>query len=111
MSGVISTRYRPGVSVRLTVAAHEFDLRRGDEARGDRISYLVFDEVRRASFPIGIDDYLHVAQVGNRVQRCPLQSVNACSYAEDREDDDQELVAGARREAIRLSGWNLARAE
>ena len=50
-------------------AADELHLRRGDEARGDRISDLVLDEVGRTAFPIGIDDDLHVAEVGNGIER------------------------------------------
>ncbi len=47
-------------------------------------------------FPLGVDDHLHVGEIGNRVERRPLQRPNAAGDAEDREDDDEELVARAR---------------
>ena len=77
-------------------APNEFHFRRGDELGRNRISDLVFDQVGRASFPIGVDDDLHVAQVGNGIERRPLDRPDAGRDAEEDEDDDEQLVARAR---------------
>ena len=53
-------------------AADEFHFRRGDEHGRNRISDLVFDQVGRAAFPIGVNDHLDVAEVGNGIERCVL---------------------------------------
>ena len=74
----------------------EFDLRRGDEAGRDRIGDLVFDQIRRATFPIGIDDHLHVAEVGDGIQRRVQQPVNPGRDGKNGEDDDEEFVTSTR---------------
>src|SRR5205814_6818874 len=75
--------------------ANELDLGSNDEARRNRVGDLVFDQIRRASFPIGIDDDLHIAQIGNGIERSLRQRPNATSDAEDDKNDDEESVSGA----------------
>ena len=48
-------------------ATNEFHFGRGDEDAGNWICDLVFNEIGRASFPLGVNDHLHVAQIGNRI--------------------------------------------
>src|SRR5439155_21516190 len=73
-------------------APDKFHFRRGDKDRGNRICDLVFNQVGRATLPIGVNDDLHVAQVWNRVERRVEQSINTGGDCENREDEDEELV-------------------
>ena len=77
-------------------AADEFHFRRGDEDGGNRIGDLVFDQIGRAAFPIGVDDDLHVAQVRNRIERRVHETINPARDSEDREDEDEKFVPRAR---------------
>jgi hypothetical protein len=79
-------------------APNEFHFRRGDELGRNRIGDLVFDQVGGASFPVGVDNHLRVAQVGNGIERRSLDRPDTGHDAEEDEDDDEQLVARARRD-------------
>ncbi len=49
-------------------STNRFDLGRTEHRGDDRVGYLVFDDIR-APIPVGVNDDLCVAQVGNGVQR------------------------------------------
>src|SRR5439155_73858 len=71
---------------------------------------LVLDEVRRASFPFGVNDHLYIAQIGNRIERRMHQAIESRGHSEDREDEDEEFVSGAGLDnpfGERLALWNL----
>ena len=57
---------------------------------------MIFDQVRRPPFPIGVDDYLNVAEVRNRIERCMDETVDTGSDREDREDKNEKLIPRTR---------------
>ena len=75
-------------------AAHHFRLRHGQHRRGQRIGDLILDHLRRLARKLGIDDDLHVGEVGNRVERHFRDGVDAGERDKDGGKADQEDVAG-----------------
>src|SRR6267143_7310128 len=60
----VGTILKDDVNERFTehrFAANKFDLRRRDKLRRDGIGDLIFNQVRRTPFPIGVDNDLNVA--------------------------------------------------
>src|SRR5207248_7200303 len=76
-------------------AADEFHFWRGNEDTGNRISDLVLDQIRRAAFPLSVNDHLHVAQIGNRIERGVDQTVDSSCDSEDCENENEEFVPRA----------------
>src|SRR5581483_10260674 len=76
-------------------AANKLYFRHGNEDAGNRIRDLIFDKIRRASFPLGVNDHLHVAQIGNGIQRRVKQPVNPSRDAEDGENENQKFISRA----------------
>ncbi len=76
-------------------AANELHLRRGDEARGNRIRDLILDEVGRAAFPIRENNDLDIAQIRDGIEWRLFQSPDSARDAEDREDEDEENIPRA----------------
>src|SRR5919198_699438 len=62
------------------LGSNAFDARSSQQRRNDWISDLIFDYIRWLACPLGVNDYLHVADVGKSVQRNVLQA----PYARDR---------------------------
>ena len=62
----------------------------GREPFGD----LVLDHLRRLAGIFGVDDHLHVGEVGDGVERHPRDGVDAGEGDEDGSEPDQEDVAG-----------------
>src|SRR5947208_6518796 len=77
-------------------ATDEFHFWRGNEEGGNGICDLVFHQVGRAAFPFRVNNYLHVAQVGNCVERRVNQPVNTARNSEDRENENEKFVLRAR---------------
>src|SRR5581483_2588468 len=75
--------------------AYELYFGRGDEDRGNWISDLVFDQIGRTTLPIGVNNHLHVTEIGNSVERRVNQSINAGCDAKDGENEDQKFVPRA----------------
>ena len=73
-------------------AAHHPRFRHGQHCRGQRISDLVLDHLRRLAGIFGVDDDLHVGEVGDGVERHPRDSVDAGERYEDRGQSDQKHV-------------------
>ena len=44
------------------------NVRRGQQGSHDWIGNLILDDIGRLAFPIGMDDYLHIGNVRQRVQ-------------------------------------------
>src|SRR5437660_208764 len=77
-------------------AADKLHFRRGDESSRNRISDLVLDKIGRSSLPIGINDYLHIAQIRNRIQRRLLKRVDADTDHKKRENKHEEPIPHTR---------------
>jgi hypothetical protein len=73
-------------------ASNHLGFRHREHGRGQRIGDLVLDHLRRLSRHLGVDDHLHVGQVGQSVQRRLEHGMNAGQGDENRGDDDKELV-------------------
>ena len=58
--------------------ANRFDVRRRQHRGDDRIGNLILDQIGRLSHPFGVDDHLDVGDVGQRVERDPIERPNAC---------------------------------
>ena len=74
------------------IAAHDLGLRHREHLGRDGIGDLVLDDLRRLAGPLGVDDDLHVRQVGDGVQRNVAHGVNAAQHQRDRAQQDDELV-------------------
>ena len=60
------------------LGAYRFHPRRSQERGHDRVGDLVFDDVGWLAFPIGVDDYLHVGNVRQCVQRNMAHGPESC---------------------------------
>src|SRR5439155_16364281 len=74
------------------LATDEFHFWRGDKDAGNRIRDLVFNEIGRASFPLRVNDHLHVTQIGNCIERRVDQAIKASGDSENGEDENEELI-------------------
>ena len=74
------------------IAAHDLGLGHREHLGGDGIGDLVLDDLRRLARPLGVDDDLHVGQVGDGVQRDVPHRVNAAQHQRHRPQQDDELV-------------------
>ena len=54
--------------------AHTLDARRRQQRRDDGIGDLILNHIGRLAGPFRVDDDLHVADVGQRIQRNMLQT-------------------------------------
>ncbi len=77
------------------VAAHHPHLGRSNQPRDDGISDLVLHQVRAPPLPRGEHDHLDIAQVGDGVQGCMPDRVNAAGQQRRRQQKNHELVARA----------------
>ena len=61
------------------------------------IGYVTWSSTRSGErpFPIGVDDHLRIAQVGNRIERCPHERINAGDDRKKREDKHEEAIPHA----------------
>ena len=75
-------------------AAHHARFRHGQHRRGQRIGDLVLDHLRRLAGILGVDDDLHVGEVGDGIERHARDRVDAGERHEDRGKPDQKDVAG-----------------
>jgi len=73
-------------------AAHGLDSRRAQERADDRISHLVFDDIR-AAVPAGVNDDLRVAQIRDGVERHVAHGPPARDGGGGHQQEDRELVA------------------
>src|SRR4030088_213595 len=67
--------------------ANKFNLRRRNKFGRDRVGNLIFNQVGRTAFPIGINNDLNVAQIGNRIERSLVQSIDPTRNPEYHEYD------------------------
>ena len=74
-------------------AAHDARLRHGEHGGGQRISDLVLNNLRRLARILGIDDDLHVGEVGDCVERDARDGIDTGDRHEDRRQSDQKDVA------------------
>ena len=74
-------------------AAHHPRFRHGQHGGGQRIGDLVLDDLRRLAGIFGVDDDLHVGEVGDGVERHPRDGIDAGERHEDRGQSDQKHVA------------------
>src|SRR6185295_18993450 len=51
------------------IAAHDLRVRHGEHLGGEGIRDLVLDDLRRLSGPFGVNDDLHIREVGDSVER------------------------------------------
>ena len=73
-------------------AAHDVRLRHGEHGGGERKGDLVLDHLRRLARKLGVDDDLHVGEIGDRVERHLLHGMDADQRDEDRGDADEDDV-------------------
>src|SRR5262249_18316406 len=72
--------------------ANELHFWCGNEFRRDRIGNLIFYQVGRAPFPLSVNDHLHVAKIGYRVERRMRQTVKPSRDSEDCKNEHKEFV-------------------
>ncbi len=77
------------------VTADDLRVRNGEHRRGQWIGDLVLHDLGSLSGIVRIDNDLYVGEVGDRVQLDGLDRVDARGEEEEREEEDQELVADA----------------
>ena len=65
-------------------AAHDARLRHGEHGGGERIGDLVLHHLRRLARIFGVDDDLHVGEVGDGVERNARDGIDAGDRHEDR---------------------------
>lgn len=75
------------------IAAHDLGVRHRQHRGRDRVGHLVFDDLRRLAGPLGEDDDLHVADIGERVHRDVAKGVHPAGDGGRREEQDQHLIA------------------
>ena len=61
------------------LGADALDVRSGQQRGDDGIRYLVFDNIGRLAGPVCVNHHLHVADVGQGVERHALQRPHACN--------------------------------
>ena len=88
-------------------AAYGLDLGGGDQCRDDGVGHLVLDEVRAAAFPGGVDDDLHVREVGNSVERYALDAVDPPEGQQGHRQEHDEPVAAAEADGALDHGWSF----
>src|SRR5205823_8610501 len=76
-------------------APDKLHFRRGNKSSRNRVRELVFHQIGRASLPIGINDYLNVAQIGNRIERSLLQRIDAGTDRKKSENKYEKSVPDA----------------
>jgi hypothetical protein len=74
-------------------AAHHFRLRHREHGGGQRIGDLVLDHLRRLARSLGVDDHLHIGEVGQRVERRLPHRMHPGQRDEQGQDHNEELVA------------------
>ena len=75
-------------------AAHDTGLGNAQHCRGQRISDLILDHLRRLAGIFRVDNHLNVGEVGNRVERHARHRVDSGQGDEYGRKADQENVAG-----------------
>ncbi len=74
-------------------AAHHLGARHRQHRGGERIGDLVLDHLWRLARVVGVDDHLHVREVGQRVERGVLDRVETAADQEQRGQQHQEDIA------------------
>ena len=77
------------------LAAHRGDLRRGEQARHDRVRHLVLDQVRAAAHPLREHDDLRVGQVRDRVHRDAAHGEHGRDERDRRQHDHEPAAPRA----------------
>ena len=75
--------------------SHAFDVRSRQQRGDDRISHLVLDHVRGLARPGRVDDHLHVADVGQRVERRLPHGPHAGNCEQNGSRKNDEGIAAA----------------
>src|SRR6266705_2723229 len=87
------------------IAAHGLRSGHREHRRGERISDLVLDDLRRLPRVGGADDHLHVGEVGNRVERRPRRRPDSprreCERGEHHEETVRDRPADELRDHLR----------
>ena len=74
------------------VAAHRGGARHRQHGGGERVGDLVLDRLRRLARVAGLDDDLHVGQVGDGVERRARHGVDARGHEQAGDEQHQETV-------------------
>ncbi len=80
------------------LGAHVLHVRSREQSGHDRVGDLVFNHIRRLTGPLRVNDHLHVADVGQRVERHALQAPDARDDQQNGSRKDQERIARAPRD-------------
>ena len=73
--------------------SHHLGLRDRQHGRGQRVSHLVFHHLRCLAGDFGVDDDLHIGQIGQRVYRSAQHGKNTSEHDEQRRQQHQKAVA------------------
>ena len=82
-------------------AAHDLGLRHREHRRRQRIGDLILHDLRRLPRVLGVDDHLHVREIGNGIERKRAYRVDPCGNGKHRADDDQQQVVRGPRDQPR----------
>ena len=77
------------------LCAYSLDVRRGEQGGHDWICYLVLDNVGRLARPWGVDNHLHVRDVGQGIERDATQRPDSCQHEQERAGENQKTIASA----------------
>ena len=80
------------------LGANILDLRSGEQSGNDWVGNLVFNHIWRFAGPWCVNDHLHIADVGQRIQRDTLQAPEARDDQENCSRENQEGIACAPRD-------------
>jgi hypothetical protein len=76
------------------LGANRFHVWRGKQGRNDRVSNLILDDIGRF-IPRRMNNYLHIGDVGQGIQRHPALRPDAGQHQQKRSGEDEEAIAGA----------------
>ena len=85
-------------------AAHHLRPRHRQHGGGQRIGDLILHDLRRLAGVLGVDDGLHVREVGDGVERQRPQRHDARRHGEHRADQNQDEVPGGPADETRDHG-------
>ena len=80
------------------LGAHVFHARSRKQGSHDRVGHLVFNYIRRLALPLRMNNHLHVADVGQCVQRHSLQAPDTRDNQKNGPRENQEGIACAPRD-------------
>src|SRR5216684_5894207 len=70
-------------------------MRRGEQRGHNGVGNLVFNDAGGLTFPIGVDDYLNVGYIGQRVQRDITHRPNSREHYGESAGENQKAIIGA----------------